>query len=88
MASKEDAIQMGLAGLGKSTLRRSVNTLGISKICHVLGRTHTGALSSPLALASLVLGSPGPLVASLKSVAAVLRFRSGDQRLISRDAER
>jgi uncharacterized protein len=33
-----------------------------------------------------VLGSRGPL-ASLKSVAAVSRFRSGDQRLISRDAK-
>jgi hypothetical protein len=33
-----------------------------------------------------VLGSLGPLVASLKSIAAVLTFRSSDQRLISRDA--
>jgi hypothetical protein len=41
-----------------------------------------------LALASLVLGSRWPLVASLKSVAAVFGFRSGDQRLISRDAGR
>jgi hypothetical protein len=31
-------------------------------------------------------GPAGPLLAPLKSVAAVLAFRSGDQRLISRDA--
>jgi hypothetical protein len=37
-----------------------------------------GAFSQP--------ASRGPLAASLKSVAAVLKFRSGDQRLISRDA--
>jgi hypothetical protein len=30
--------------------------------------------------------SRGPLAACLKSVAAVIRFRSGDQRLIARDA--
>jgi hypothetical protein len=33
-------------------------------------------------------GPAGPLLASLKSVAAVSRFRSSDQRLISRDAGR
>src|SRR5262249_53533149 len=38
--------------------------------------------SVPLALASLGLGSRGPLVTSLKSVAAVLTFQSVDQRLI------
>jgi hypothetical protein len=32
-------------------------------------------------------GPAGPLLASLKSIAAVSRFRSGDQRLISRDAK-
>jgi hypothetical protein len=50
-------------------------------------RPHTAAFSSPrtrFARARLPLG---PLLASLKSVAAVLRFRSGDQRLISRDAK-
>jgi hypothetical protein len=36
--------------------------------------------------ASRVLGSRGSLVASLNSVAAASRFRSGDQRLISRNA--
>jgi hypothetical protein len=48
---------------------------------------HTGAISAPR-IASLLLGSLGPLVASLKLVAAVLKFRSGDQRLISRGAGR
>jgi hypothetical protein len=47
----------GTRGLGKSTPLGSANTLGISTWGHALGRTHTGALSSPLALASLVLGS-------------------------------
>jgi hypothetical protein len=47
----------------------------------------TPQVKARLALASLVLGSRGPLVASLNSVAAVLRFRSGDHRLISRDAK-
>jgi hypothetical protein len=50
-------------------------------------RDPTPEHSVHLALASLVLGSREPLLASLKSVAAVLRFRSGDQRLISRDAK-
>jgi hypothetical protein len=44
--------------------------------------------SVPLALASLVLGSRWPLVGFFESAAAVLRFRSGGQRLISRDAGR
>jgi hypothetical protein len=47
----------------------------------------TPQAKAPLALASLVLGSREPLLASLKSVAAVSRFRSGDQRLIWREAK-
>jgi hypothetical protein len=50
------------------------------------GDDPTPQAKAPLAVASLVLGSRGALVPPLKSVAAVFRFRSGDQRPISRDA--
>jgi hypothetical protein len=58
-----------------------------SREAHTAGKIDPPGLGGSMALRSCS-GPAGPLLASLKSVAAVFGFRSGDQRLISLDADR